>query len=273
MRVHTTGDVEEYAAAAEAFLEDGSLRAQRAADRHGPRARGARRPTARPPSFWWVTDSDAVVGAASWTPPYNLLVSSLPPDARRRPRRGRDRARDRARPPARAASSDPPTSARAVAAAWTAATDDTIERDRPILLNELGSLTEVPVPPGARRRGVARGRAADRRVARGVQRRDRAHGPDRRARDCRSHGRSRVTSTSGSSTSRSSAWSVIGSPPACCASGPCTRRPSTATTATRGGSPTRSPPARSQQPGRHARHALHRCSQSCLELDLPAGRL
>jgi predicted GNAT family acetyltransferase len=45
----------------------------------------------------------------------------------------------------------PALPARAVAAAWMAITDDTVERDRTILLNELVSLVEVPVPPGARR--------------------------------------------------------------------------------------------------------------------------
>jgi predicted GNAT family acetyltransferase len=34
-------------------------------------------------------------------------------------------------------------------------TDDTIGRDRPILLNVLSTLTEVPVPPGSRHRGTA----------------------------------------------------------------------------------------------------------------------
>ena len=119
MQVQTTGDVEGYAAAAQAFL------------RAEPCARNvlltvidtacARRPTTYTvaPSFWWITDSDSVVGAASWTPPHNLLVSSLPNEA----------ARDLARPPLSCArpssasgcvvSSGPADSARAVAAALT----------------------------------------------------------------------------------------------------------------------------------------------------------
>ena len=63
--------------------------------------------------------------------------------------------------------------ARAVAAAWTAATGDIIERDRPILLNELDALVEVP----GRRARAARG-ADDvpliAGLARDFQRRDRA---------------------------------------------------------------------------------------------------
>ena len=31
-----------------------------------------------PPQFWWMTAEDMVVGAASWTPPFALLVSSMP---------------------------------------------------------------------------------------------------------------------------------------------------------------------------------------------------
>jgi predicted GNAT family acetyltransferase len=56
------------------------------------------------------------------------------------------------RPPGVAGPAEP---ARAVAAAWAVITGDSIERDRTILLNELGSLVEVPVPPGARRAGRA----------------------------------------------------------------------------------------------------------------------
>jgi predicted GNAT family acetyltransferase len=95
-----------------------------------------------------------VVGAASWTPPYNLLVSSMPPEG---PGSLAAAAIERAtalgiRP---CGVVGPAESARAVAAAWTAVTGDTIAVDRPILLNELGSLREVATPPGAGRRGVA----------------------------------------------------------------------------------------------------------------------
>ncbi|MGA8521822.1 MAG: hypothetical protein WB807_02050, partial [Candidatus Dormiibacterota bacterium] len=80
MQVQTSGDVEVYASAVQAFL------------RADPCSRNVlltvidllrSAPTTYPvtPSFWWITDSDSVVGAASWTPPHNLLVSSLPNDA------------------------------------------------------------------------------------------------------------------------------------------------------------------------------------------------
>ena len=153
MRVHTTGDVEEYAAAAGDFLKADPC-ARNVLLTIVDLVRSAPQTYSAAPSFWWITDSDAVVGAASWTPPHNLLVSSLPPEV----------AGDLAAAAVRRATAlgfrprgvvGPAASARAVAAAWTSATDDVIERDRPILLNELASLVEVPVPPGARRRGVA----------------------------------------------------------------------------------------------------------------------
>jgi predicted GNAT family acetyltransferase len=153
MQVHTSGDVEEYAASVEAFL------------RADPCSRNVlltvidllrAAPWTYPvtPSFWWITDSDSVVGAASWTPPHNLLVSSLPTEA----------AGDLATAATHRATelglrlrgvSGPADSARPVAAALSVASGDSIERERPILLNELVSLVEVPVPPGARRPGRA----------------------------------------------------------------------------------------------------------------------
>ncbi|MHB8489771.1 MAG: GNAT family N-acetyltransferase [Candidatus Dormibacteria bacterium] len=153
MRVHATGDVEEYAAAAAAFLRADPC-ARNVLLTIIDLVRSAPATYSAAPSFWWITDADAVVGAASWTPPHGLLVSSLPPEV----------AGDLATAAIQRATAlglrprgvnGPADSARAVAAAWTDATDDTIERDRPILLNELVSLVEVPVPPGARRRGLA----------------------------------------------------------------------------------------------------------------------
>ncbi len=153
IQVHTTGDVEEYAAAAETFLKADPC-ARNVLLTIIDIVRAAPGTYSAAPSFWWVTDGVAVVGAANWTPPHNLLVSALPPAAA--PELA-DAAVKRAmslglRPPGVAG---PAESARAVAAAWTAFTGDTIERERTILLNELGSLVEVPVPPGVRRAGRA----------------------------------------------------------------------------------------------------------------------
>ena len=78
--VHTTGDVEEYAAAAGAFLEADPC-ARNVLLTVIDTVRTASGAYSAAPSFWWVTDSGSVVGAASWTPPHNLLVSSLPEEA------------------------------------------------------------------------------------------------------------------------------------------------------------------------------------------------
>lgn len=150
MQVHSSDSVDEYAAAAYRFLaEDPCGRNVLLSIIESVRS-GAGSYSA-PPSFWWVTgDSGDIVGAASWTPPYALLVSDMPPDA----------ARAVAVPMVERAGAlhlqphgvnGPEVSAREVAAAWIAATGDIIERERLILLNELVRLIEVPVPPGDRR--------------------------------------------------------------------------------------------------------------------------
>ncbi len=149
IQIHTTGDVEEYAAAAEPFLRADPCARSVLLSIIG-NVRAAPDTYISSPSFWWVTDADAVIGAASWTPPHNLLVSSMPLVA----------VPDLAEAAVKRAAAlglspngvvGPALPARAVAAAWTAITDDTVERDRTILLNELVSLVEVPVPPGTRR--------------------------------------------------------------------------------------------------------------------------
>jgi predicted GNAT family acetyltransferase len=153
MHIHSSDSVDEYASAVQAFLEQepcarNVLLTVIESVRTGSAAYSG------PSSFWWVSaDTGAVAGAASWTPPYALLVSSLPEEAA----------------PGMAAAmltrasalgiqphgvNGPEGAADAVAAAWTAATGDVIERERLILLNELGHLIDVPVPSGARRRAV-----------------------------------------------------------------------------------------------------------------------
>jgi len=153
MRIHSTADVEEYAAAARSFLEADPcernvLLSIIDAVRDAPEAYAA------PASFWWVTDAGSVVGAASWTPPYPLLVSSMPEAAAAGLAASMiERAATLGiRPPG---VNGPLGSARAVAGAWTAATDDAIDRERLMLLHELRELVDVPSPPGSRRRAAA----------------------------------------------------------------------------------------------------------------------
>jgi predicted GNAT family acetyltransferase len=150
MEVHTTGDVEQFAAAASSFLRAEPC-ARNVLLTIIDTVRAAPMTYSAPPSFFWVTDSDAVVGAASWTPPHNLLVSSLPPEATGRLAAAAvERATALGHRPFGVVG--PTVAARAVAAAWTSITDDVVERDRTILLNELSTLVEVPVPPGKHRR-------------------------------------------------------------------------------------------------------------------------
>jgi len=153
IRVHS-GDVDEYAANAGAFLAADPcarnvLLSVLDTVRAAPATYGAA------PSFWWITDSTTVVGAATWTPPYGMLVSSLPDEAAA-PLGMAAVARASEMGIPLPGVNGPAASARAVAAAIADVTGVAIERDRSILLNELRSLTGVPLPEGARRTaGVA----------------------------------------------------------------------------------------------------------------------
>ena len=149
MRIHSTGDVDEYAAAALSFLEEepsarNVLLSIIVALRDAPDTYPA------PVSFWWVTNSGDVVGAASWTPPFPLLVSAMPDGAA--PGLAAAMIRRAAtlgiRPPG---VNGPLGSARAVARAWTDAGGGAVERERLMLLHELRELVDVPTPPGSRR--------------------------------------------------------------------------------------------------------------------------
>jgi GNAT superfamily N-acetyltransferase len=150
MRIHTTESVDVYATAVVPFLEEDPC-ARNVLLTVIDSVRAAPGLYSAPASFWWVTaGTGQVSGAASWTPPYPLLVSAMPGDAA--PELAASMI-------ARAASlgikphgvNGPERPAHAVAAAWTATTGDSVERARTILLNELDHLIEVPVPPGKAR--------------------------------------------------------------------------------------------------------------------------
>ena len=132
----------------------------------------------------------------------------------------------------------PASSARAVAAAWTAITDDTIELDRPILLNELGSLTEVTRPPGERRGGVDGDVSL---VAAWLEEftAEIEHIAPANSRAMAQHLIRSEQLDLWVVDGETVCWSGTGTLPASCASVPCTPLRSTATTATRDGSPTR----------------------------------
>ncbi len=150
MRIHSTGDVDEYANAVLRFLEADPC-ARNVLLSVIDSVRDAPTVYAAPASFWWVTDLESVVGAASWTPPFPLLVSSMPDGAAP----GLAAAMiERAaalgvRPPG---INGPLGSARAVAGAWTGAGGGAVDRERLMLLHELRELVDVPSPRGSRRR-------------------------------------------------------------------------------------------------------------------------
>jgi predicted GNAT family acetyltransferase len=151
MKVRTTGDVEEYAAAVTAFLEA------------EPCARNVLRwvidlvragnASTDPPSFWWIEDARAVAGAAHLTPPYPLLVSSLPRGAAS-PLAFAVRERAAALGTTVHGVNGPRDTAEAVAVAWTAATGAAHHLQHTLLLHELETYVDVPPPRGHRRAGT-----------------------------------------------------------------------------------------------------------------------
>jgi hypothetical protein len=232
MRVHSSDSVEEYARAVSSFLEaDACARNVLLSIVHvlraTPDAYGAQA------SFWWISDGDSVVGAASWTPPWHLLVSSLPAAAE--PELARAVS-------ARAESlglrlrgvNGPAEAAHAVASA----TGRTVSRARPMLLSELEHPVEVPIPSGSRRPATPAdvpllaswldAFSAEVEIYAG----DSACTANRMVRD----NQFELWSTPTVRCALSGITPLWG---AWCASDPCTRRPSTASAATRAVSPTR----------------------------------
>jgi predicted GNAT family acetyltransferase len=147
MEVHVSADVEPYAGAVMAFLEAqpaerNVLRTVIEAVRDGVYA--------APASFWWVSTAGRVVAAAHWTPPWPLLVSSLPETAAPPLAEAvRRRARELALPVPGV--SGPHAAAHALANTWTALTGEVAVEERRLLLHELSAVTEVPKPPGRMR--------------------------------------------------------------------------------------------------------------------------
>jgi GNAT superfamily N-acetyltransferase len=152
MHIHSTDSVDEYAAAVMPFLEDEAC-ARNVLLSVIESVRIASAAYSAPPSFWWVDDSGTVVGAASWTPPYQILVSSLPLEAAPALAAAMiERASALGIDPA--GINGPEVAAGAVAAAFAAASGDVIKRERPILLNELAHLVDVPKPTGECRKAT-----------------------------------------------------------------------------------------------------------------------
>ena len=80
MVLHASTDVNAYAAQVTAYLEREAVERNVLLTVIG-QARQRWAAWTAPPQFWWMTAGDDVVGAASWTPPFALLVSSMPETA------------------------------------------------------------------------------------------------------------------------------------------------------------------------------------------------
>ena len=153
MEVRTTGDVEEYASAVTDFLEAEPC-ARNVLRWVIDLVRAGHASTAQP-SFWWIEDGGgAVAGAAHLTPPYPLLVSSLPDGAAAALVRA---ARERAASvgtPVRGVNG-PRSAAERVARAWTTATGTPHHLRHILLLHELERWRDVPRPRGGRREATS----------------------------------------------------------------------------------------------------------------------
>ena len=147
VEIRMTGDVDAYAAAVRGFLaaqpcERNLLSTVLEAVRAGALA------AQPPPTFWWLSDAGEVVGAASWTPPYNILVSDLDGG-------GADLLATSAEQRWHEAGvrpngvTGPVETAQAVARAWCALTGDASTVRMTELLHQLEQLTEPAAPSGA----------------------------------------------------------------------------------------------------------------------------
>jgi GNAT superfamily N-acetyltransferase len=152
MDLHDTDDVEIYAAAVGGFLET-EPRRRNLMRTVIESVRGGASTMPRPPSFWWATDRDRVVGAASWSPPHGLLVSDAVPEAAEplvESARRRGREIDVRVPGV----IGPGATARLVAAAWEQLVGDTTRVHMVEILHQLDMLIEPTSPPGRWRRAA-----------------------------------------------------------------------------------------------------------------------
>ncbi|MFN2582059.1 MAG: GNAT family N-acetyltransferase [Candidatus Dormibacteria bacterium] len=149
MRLHTTGDVEEYAAAVVRFLETSP------ASRNILRwiielARTGTGQWNAPPLFAWADDGSELVAAASWTAPFYLTASAFP---RAMVQPLVEAVHDAATAHAVAVygTSGPRETVEAIAAAWTRLTGEATHEQMAETLYALSHVRSVPKPPGARR--------------------------------------------------------------------------------------------------------------------------
>lgn len=155
LRLHESGDVESYAAHVTRFLEQEPVTRNVLLAVMGQARRGWAAWTG-PPYFWWLTrgDTDAVVAAASWTPPFPLLVSSMPADGVARiAASALERARTVGTPLPGA--TGPTDTARQVATALAEPRGASVTERMRMIVHDLPVLIDVPKPPGDARRANA----------------------------------------------------------------------------------------------------------------------
>lgn len=147
MELHHTDDAEEYAAAVGAFLDSDPcrlnlLRTVVESVRNGATVYSG------PPGFWWADDCGRVVAAASWTPPFHLLLSAGMTELA--PRLADSAARRcRLRSLVLPGTRGPRAAAAATAAAWAELTGEETHQTMVEVLHRLSAVIEPPKPQGS----------------------------------------------------------------------------------------------------------------------------
>lgn len=153
LEVHSTTDVEEYAAAALGFLEEEPCARSllRSVVDH---ARSGATSWTAPAAFWWVAVEGRTSGAAHWTPPFGLAVSAMPAEAVA-PLVAAALERSAELGVALPSVIGPRDTAMACAAEWARVTGGGHHLHHRLLLHELEHLIEPRQPPGRPRAATA----------------------------------------------------------------------------------------------------------------------
>lgn len=153
LRLHASGDVAEYAANVVSFLEREPVQ-RNVLLTVIEQARSDWPAWTASPRFWWMTVAGTVVAAASWTPPFPLLVSTMPAE-------GVASLSEAVLQRAEALGiplpgvTGPRDTARIAADALAARTGQGVVEDMRMLVHDLPSVTHVPRPSGEARRATS----------------------------------------------------------------------------------------------------------------------
>lgn len=147
--LHESGDVAEYAAHVTDFLHEQPVARNVLLTVMG-QARTGWPSWTRPPYFWWLTAGGVVVGAASWTPPYPLLVSDVPPQSAAPLAHAALARASSIGAPLRGATG-PRETARLIASALAEHAGTSAAERMRLVVHDLPAIREVPRPPGSGR--------------------------------------------------------------------------------------------------------------------------